>query len=225
MLDIGQTISQYIRELSLLAVPLLLALTFHELAHGAVAYALGDPTAKRAGRLTMNPIRHLDPMGTLVFVVTRMIGWAKPVPVDPRYFRNPAKGMVLVSVAGPLSNFLQAAVFAFILGRMALIRIGPEDEMLLKVLEPLMNMAAIAVTVNLALGFFNLLPIPPLDGSNIVAGLLPREVAARYMAIGRYGIFIIVLLALTGLFGRVLWPLITGSRHLLGQLFMPPGIF
>jgi Zn-dependent protease len=93
-------ISAILREISILAVPFLMAITFHEFAHGYVAYRLGDPTAKNEGRLTLNPIKHLDPMGTLVLVLTRMIGWAKPVPVDPRYFRDPRKGMIYVSLAG-----------------------------------------------------------------------------------------------------------------------------
>ncbi len=105
-------IAAYVREIALLAVPLLIAVTFHEVAHGYVAYLLGDPTAKAAGRLTLNPLKHLDLLGVLAFLLTRMIGWAKPVPVDARYFKNPPRGMILVSLAGPAMNFLLAAVFS-----------------------------------------------------------------------------------------------------------------
>lgn len=200
-------ISRTIQEIALLTVPVLMAITFHEVAHGYVANWLGDPTAKLAGRLTLNPIKHLDILGVLAFVLTRMIGWAKPVPVDPRYFRNPRHGMMLVALAGPLMNFLLAVVCALAArGLDWLATDMTPGTLAYRVLEPLVYMAVAGVSVNLALGIFNLLPVPPLDGSNILAYFLPPLAAVRYMAFGRWGFFILLLLAVTGVLGRILLP-------------------
>ena len=216
-------ISQYIRELAIIAVPLLMALSFHETAHGFMAYLLGDPTAKQQGRLTLNPLKHLDPMGTVVFVVTRMIGWAKPVPVDARYFKNPPKGMMLVAMSGPGTNLLLAAAFAALFHLSGNIQLSGTDTLAFKVLAPVVNMLYAGVYINLVLAVFNLLPIPPLDGSNIVAGLLPRRTAARYMSFSRYGILVILVLVLAGsllgmsVLGSVLWPPVHALAGLLGM--------
>lgn len=200
-------IAQIIREIALLAVPFLLAITCHEVAHGYMAYRLGDPTAKLAGRLTLNPLKHLDVLGTLVLVVTRMIGWAKPVPVDSRYFRDPLKGMMYVSLAGPGANFALAIVFTLLFhGLNALFGGRSLSQVELMFIEPLANIFYLGVQINLVLGLFNLLPIPPMDGSGILAYFLPRTAVAQYMAVGRYGFLIIILLAATGLLGRLLWP-------------------
>ncbi len=208
-------IALYIKQISIFLVPLLLALTCHEAAHGYVAYLLGDPTAKLAGRLTLNPIKHLDPIGTLVFLVTRMIGWAKPVPVNPRYFKDPQKGMLYVALAGPGANFVLAVFFALIFHLLNGMSISGPDSPMLKFLEPAVTIAYAGVFVNLALGIFNLTPIPPLDGSNIVAGLLPRDLAVKYMSVGRYGIIIILGLAFLGVFEKVVFPLIGWGMALL----------
>lgn len=213
-------LSDKIVAVSILAVPLLLALTCHELAHGLAALALGDPTAKRAGRLTLNPLRHLDPLGTIVFFIAN-IGWAKPVPVDPRFFKNPLKGMLLVALAGPGANFLLSALFAALYHGLLPLALEHETELLGKVLVPLTLIAQAGVFVNLVLGAFNLLPVPPLDGSNIVAGLLPRRVAYRYLSFGRYGIFVLLgLFLVSDLFdlnflGRVILPVVEAGAHLL----------
>jgi Zn-dependent protease len=200
-------IAQIIREIALLAVPFLLAITCHEVAHGYMANRLGDPTAKLAGRLTLNPLKHLDVLGTLVLVVTRMIGWAKPVPVDSRYFRDPLKGMMYVSLAGPGANFVLAIVFALLFhGLNALFGGRPLGEVELMFIEPLANIFYLGVQINLVLGLFNLLPIPPMDGSGILAYFLPRTAVTQYLAVGRYGFLVIILLAATGLLGRLLWP-------------------
>ncbi|QLA15429.1 site-2 protease family protein [Desulfolutivibrio sulfoxidireducens] len=209
-------IASYVREIALLAVPLLVAVTFHEVAHGYVAYLLGDPTAKAAGRLTLNPLKHLDPLGVLAFLLTRMIGWAKPVPVDARYFKNPARGMVLVAVAGPAMNFLLAMAFSVLfrlIGGLAVA--APQGSAMAMVWEPLAYMCLAGVTVNLAIGLFNLLPIPPLDGSRIVAGLLPPRAAYGYLRYERYGFFLVILLAVTGILGKLLIPAILVLRGLL----------
>jgi len=206
-LPMSPEISKMIQEIALLAVPVLMAITFHEVAHGYVANWLGDPTARLAGRLTLNPIRHLDVLGVLAFVLTRMIGWAKPVPVDPRYFRNPRRGMMLVALAGPVMNFLLAVAFALAI---RLLEWSAADvvsgTLAYRVLEPVVYMCGAGVSVNLALGIFNLLPVPPLDGSNILAFFLPARAAWRYMSFGRWGFFLLLLLAVTGLLGAVIGP-------------------
>lgn len=209
-------IAAYVREIALLAVPLLIAVTFHEVAHGYVAYLLGDPTAKAAGRMTLNPLKHLDPLGVLAFLLTRMIGWAKPVPVDARYFKNPARGMILVSVAGPAMNFLLAMTFSILFRLVGGLAVAAREESVGAMLwEPLAYMCLAGVTVNLAIGLFNLLPIPPLDGSRILAGLLPPRAAYAYLRYERYGFFLVILLAVTGILGHLLVPAILFLRGLL----------
>jgi Zn-dependent protease len=191
-----------IAELAVLALPILAAVTFHELAHGWVAYRLGDPTAKMLGRLTLNPFAHLDPFGTLAFVLTRAIGWAKPVPVNPRYFRNPHRDLIWVSLAGPAANFLLAAVFAAVFG--FLLRGG--GAMLGQYATPVMLMAQAGVTINIGLAVFNLVPVPPLDGSKVLQGLLPLPQALAFGRLEPYGIMILLLLIFSGLIGRVVIP-------------------
>ncbi|WP_022854078.1 site-2 protease family protein [Thermodesulfatator atlanticus] len=195
--------------LIVMAVPLLAAVTVHELAHGWVAYKLGDPTAKMAGRLTLNPIKHLDLFGTLAFIITQAIGWAKPVPVDPRNFRDPRKDMMLVALAGPLANFCLAVIFAillrnfnFIIWPLALL--GKDIAIFFG--KPLFLMLALGVQLNIGLGVFNLLPIPPLDGSKILAGILPRELAYRYYRLEPYGFIILLVLIFTGVIGKIILP-------------------
>lgn len=191
-------------------VPALFGIICHEVAHGWVAYAQGDPTAKFLGRLTLNPIKHLDPMGTLVFALTALsnvgfvIGWAKPVPVDARRFKNPRQGMMLVSVAGPLANFLVALLCAFIL-RLAPVFL-PESTA-----DWVQLSAERGLVINCVLAWFNLMPIPPLDGSHILAGLLPARAASVYASIGRYGIIIAVALMASGLLWQVLRPFVSFS--------------
>ncbi len=199
--------SQTMQEIALLVVPVLMAVTFHEAAHGYVANWLGDPTARLAGRLTLNPLSHLDVLGTLAFLLTRMIGWAKPVPVDPRYFRNPVKGMMLVALAGPAMNVLLAVLFA--LGARGIEHLGrgvAEGTLAYGVLAPLLYMCAAGVQVNIALGIFNMLPVPPLDGSNVLAAFLPPHMAMRYQNFGRWGFLLLILLAVAGVLGRIIGP-------------------
>jgi Zn-dependent protease len=178
-------------ETFLLVLPILLAsLTLHELAHGLTATALGDPTPREHGRLTLNPIPHLDPIGTLLLVVTLLtttyaFGWAKPVLVNPGYFRRPREGMAIVAAAGPATNFVLA------LACLVPIRYADPSEQLTEVL-------GVAFQINVVLAFFNLLPIPPLDGSRVVAVLMSREVYARWARFDQYGF--LVLLAMVFLF-------------------------
>lgn len=211
-----QDMSQFLLKLAIFAPPMLMAVTFHEVSHGAMAALLGDPTARLAGRLTLNPLKHLDPMGLLAFVLTQMIGWAKPVPVDGRYFRNPRMGMVLVSAAGPLSNFVLALLSALALSGLEYAG-GALGASPLKgyVLVPLLYMTIASVQVNLALGVFNLLPIPPLDGGHLLMGLLPRRWAYELARLERWGFVVVILLAITGVLGRILGPVVSSLYNLL----------
>lgn len=201
----------YLLILSLLAVPILLAVTVHELAHGWVADKLGDPTARLAGRLTLNPFKHLDPIGTLVFVITRMVGWAKPVPVNPYNLRNPQRDMIWVAAAGPAANILLASGFALIyhiFNNWLDFSVGP-------VTTPVVAVAQLGVYINLGLATFNILPIPPLDGSNILMGILPRDLAIQYERITPYGFIILLILIFTNLVSTVLFPIINTMADLL----------
>lgn len=197
-----------------MAVPVLIAITCHEAAHGFAAWRLGDPTAKLAGRLTFNPIRHVDPMGTIAFPLLLVLlkspfifGWAKPVPVDPRYFHDPVRGMMLVSMAGPGTNFALAVVFAALFHGLLWLA-----QMLggvgLSVIEPLALMARYGVFINLILGLFNLFPIPPLDGAKILAGFLPAQGARWIYDFERYGFIVVILLLMTGVLQSVLLPMV-----------------
>lgn len=211
-----QDLSQFLLKLAIFAPPMLMAVTFHEVSHGAVAALLGDPTARLAGRLTLNPFKHLDPLGLLAFVLTQMIGWAKPVPIDGRYFKNPRLGMVLVSAAGPASNFVLAVLSALALtGLEAVLSSTHNPALGTYLLTPLLYMMVASVQVNLALGVFNLLPIPPLDGGHLLMGFLPRRWGYEIMLRERWGFVIVILLAITGAIGRVLGPIVMYLYNLL----------
>ena len=207
--------NNFITELIILAPPLLFALTFHEFAHGFVAYRLGDPTAKDAGRLTLNPLKHLDPLGTIAFFFIKF-GWAKPVPVNPRYFQNPKKDMLWVALAGPVTNLAVAVVSAMLTkGIWMLANVLPYSATAEAILVPLNSMLIASVWINLVLCIFNFLPIPPLDGSRILMGLLPNNLALSYMKIERFGFIIILVLAFSGLLSKVIVPIISFANSLL----------
>lgn len=158
---------------------LLIAVTVHEFMHGRVALMFGDTTAKEQGRLSLNPIKHLDPLGTFSLIVFGF-GWAKPVPVNPYRFKNPKRDMVLVGLAGPAANFITA----FLLARLFYF---PMPDMLAVLLS-------VAIQINVMLGLFNLLPIPPLDGSKIIPYFLPREWQQGWYRFERYGMLVLLLL-------------------------------
>jgi len=195
--------------------PLLFALTFHEYSHAYVATRLGDPTARLLGRLTLNPIAHLDPMGTLVFILTQRIGWAKPVPIDERYLPHPRRDIMWIALAGPVSNLILAFLFGTIVrfwGPMPVTSVA--QRILLAMVEG-------SVIVNLGLAAFNLIPIFPLDGSRILTGILSPVAAERFREFDPYGPFVlmgIVVLGMTtgvNLFSYVVYPVI----YVLGRLF------
>ncbi len=199
----------------LMIPPLLFAPTFHEYSHALVPTRLGDPTARLLGRLTLNPIAHLDPMGTLVFILTQRIGWAKPVPIDERYLRHPRRDIMWIALAGPVSNLILALLFGTIVRIAAPMPVTSEAQRIL------LAMVEGSVIVNLGLMAFNLIPIFPLDGSRVVTGLLSPLTAERYRELDPYGPFllmgIVVLGMVTGvnLFGYVIYPVI----YVLGRLF------
>ncbi|MFH1862808.1 MAG: site-2 protease family protein, partial [bacterium] len=166
----------------LIAPPILLGLTLHEFAHGWVANRLGDPTAKLAGRLTMNPLAHLDFIGTIMLFIAH-IGWAKPVPVNPYNLRHPKQDIIWVSAAGPASNLFLAFLFGLVFR--AFSPGGLLESIYLP--KPLVILIVYGVILNLSLAIFNLIPIPPLDGSRIVSGLLPPEAEREYQKLERFG--------------------------------------
>ncbi len=204
-----------ISQLIIMAPPLLLALTLHEYAHGYVAYRLGDPTARDAGRLTLNPLSHLDPLGTIAFFFIKF-GWAKPVPVNPYYFKNPRRDMLWVALAGPLTNLALAVGSAVLLKALiSTATVLPYSTMLEAILVPLYNMLVASVWINLVLCIFNFLPIPPLDGGRILTGLLPEDLARTYASFERYGFIVILILAFSGVLGTVIFPVIKFANNLL----------
>lgn len=180
------------------AIPgLLLAITVHEYAHGRMAYQLGDPTAAMAGRLTLNPLSHLDPIGALMFWIFRF-GWAKPVPVNPGYFKDPRQGMLLVAAAGPLANFITAFLV------LVVVMLLPARVLAGTALGSVMGLA---VWYNIFLGLFNLIPIPPLDGSKILRNVLPYSAAQAMDQLETYGWLILILMIYLGAFRLILMPL------------------
>ena len=190
-----------IQTICVYAIPLIFAITLHESAHGWAAGRLGDPTATMLGRVTINPISHIDPIGTIAVPGALLLmsaltggggllfGWAKPVPINPRYFRNPLKAMTITAAAGPLSNLLQMIFWALLLK--ALAAVGFYDKFVISV-------CAAGISVNLMLMAFNLIPIPPLDGGRIVRGLLPRQAGIAFDKIEPYGFMILLVLMVGG---------------------------
>jgi len=189
-----------------------LAVIIHEYSHGWVAWKLGDPTAKIAGRLTLNPIAHIDPIGTiflpLILLITHspvLFGWAKPVPVDFHSLNNPKKDMIWVGLAGPGANILFAIILSFIL------KLGSA------VNNPVLVMLiSSAILINIVLAVFNILPIPPLDGSRVVLGLLPRKLGMQYARLEPYGLIIIFGLLYLGIIGGFIWPIVMLIARVLG---------
>ena len=217
MFDID--IAQSVQRIAIAFLPIMLGMVCHEVAHGWVANLQGDPTAKTQGRLTLNPVSHLDPMGTFMFVLTTLtspfvIGWAKPVPVNPRWFKNPRMGMVWVAAAGPATNFVLAFLFALVLG-MANNNISLFELVGRSTFEFILNTCYVGVKINVMLAWFNLMPFPPLDGSKIIGGLLPPSLAWSYMRLERFGMLLVILLLATGMLGKIVWPLVDSTTSII----------
>ena len=199
----GFDISSTIRMIALSIVPFLFAITIHEFMHGYAAYKLGDNTAKNAGRLTLNPMAHIDPIGLLVLVITRMIGWAKPVPVNYYNIRH-KYGVAIVSAAGPLAN-LATAFLSALLFKLFIVYIAgniPEN-----IAQPLEAMIFYSILINVSLFIFNLLPIMPMDGARIIWNFLPREQAEKYEATEKYYFIIILVLIVPGVLSYIITPI------------------
>jgi Zn-dependent protease len=188
-------------------LPFVVAVVFHEYAHGFIAHRWGDDTAKEQGRLTLNPLPHVDPIGTVVLPAMMMLaqtsfmfGWAKPVPIDPTRFRKYRPGLFFVSIAGVCMNFMLAVFSAAIV--CALHLWIPKDFYLQ---EPLIQMSMVSIYINYALGIFNLIPIPPLDGSKVIQSFLSYNATQKYESIAQYGTIILMMLAISGSLS-ILWP-------------------
>ena len=178
-------------------IPALLCITLHELSHGYVAYKLGDNTAKERGRLTLNPLKHLDIVGLLMMMVFH-VGWAKPVPVNMFRFKNPKRDMAITALAGPVSNFLISIVFLFIFGLLYIpLQAG-------KLGIYILNMLEMTAYLSLGLGLFNLIPVPPLDGSKVLFSLLSNEHYYKLMRYEKYGMIVMLILVSTGILGKPL---------------------
>ena len=203
------------RNLLLMAVPVLLALTVHEYAHALAAHKLGDDTAKNEGRLTLNPLAHLDPVGTVVLFLSQMFGWAKPVPFNPARLKNPARDSVLIAVAGPASNIITAVavtVFLKLALTFGFFRLLPTP-----VVEDLIQIIYLAIMVNVGIGVFNMLPVPPLDGFKVVSYFLPRQwvVASYQYSMVFFGVFLVLIA--TGTLSKIVGPVV---RQLQQAIFL-----
>ncbi|MCK9222261.1 MAG: site-2 protease family protein [Limnochordia bacterium] len=188
-------------------IAVLFAISVHEYAHGFISYRLGDPTPRLEGRLSLNPLAHLDPIGTLMLVVFRF-GWAKPVMVNPTYYQNPRKGMMYVSLAGPGANVLTAYIFAFIRWVFVHFIIEWFPGMNFRTVVMLVYFLDLNIIINLGLAAFNLIPVPPLDGSKILGGLLPYRYRRVLYTLEQYGPIILVILLFTGIAGKIVSPIV-----------------
>lgn len=222
--------SEIIQRLSVQLVPFIMAVVFHEYAHGLIAYQWGDKTAQERGRLTLNPVPHLDPIGTVLFPLINLVtgipllfGWARPVPIDPRRFRRPRLGLFWVSLAGPGMNFLLATLSAALL--CALIRWVPPSFYLF---EPFERMAGASIGINFALGIFNLIPLPPLDGSKVIESFLSSSAARRYESLARFSLIILLVLLWTRALEVLTYPIEFCSNvtiYAMARLFhLPQGV-
>lgn len=215
-------------QLSVWALPVLAAIVFHEVSHGWVANRLGDPTAARMGRLTLNPLAHIDVVGTLLVPAMLIVmggpvfGWAKPVPVNFANLRDPRRDMIRVSLAGPAMNLLLALVSLIVLKLIVLNSAAVQGSASSYVLLPLAYMLQASVSINVVLAVFNAFPIPPLDGSKVLMGVLPDEMAMQLARLEPYGFIIIIVLLATGVLNVLLVPLI---RLVHGILSAIVGVF
>ncbi|MEY3748019.1 MAG: hypothetical protein RL194_1478 [Pseudomonadota bacterium] len=205
-----------IQKIAIYALPVIFAITVHEAAHGYVARYFGDMTAEREGRITLNPLNHIDPIGTILVPALTMLlggilfGWAKPVPVDFGKLRNPKRNMLWVAAAGPASNLVMAILWGLVYSFSAL---APAA-----FVTPLGFMAQAGVMINVVLLVLNLLPLPPLDGGRIAVSLLPNHLAYQFSRLERFGFIILVVLLFTGVLAQIMMPLIRGMLWLIGLI-------
>ena len=203
------------------ALPTLFAITVHEVAHGWVARRLGDPTAMMLGRLTLNPLKHIDPIGTVAVPILLLVlsqghmvfGWAKPVPITAENLKHPKRGMALVAAAGPLSNLIMALLWALVVKLVSVMSGGVVGAAL-----PLIYMGIAGISINILLMVLNLLPVPPLDGSRVVAGFLPDPIAWKYGRLEQYGLLILLALMATGFLGKLMGPPMMWVENLIYRL-------
>lgn len=210
-----------IQTIAVWIIPVLFAVTLHEVAHGWVASLFGDQTARLSGRLTINPVRHIDPVGTVLVPLTLMIlthfqfifGWAKPVPVDQRNMSHPQRDMAIVAMAGPLANIAMAFFWGMIAKIGVMVDAGDHHWV------ALIYMGAAGIQINVILAVLNLIPLPPLDGSNILIGMLPRRAAYQYSRITPYGFIILLVLMFSGVLSKIMMPMVYLLINLVGTVF------
>ena len=208
-----------VQKIIIYSIPVIFAITVHEVAHGWMASRLGDQTARLMGRLTLNPLKHIDPIGTIVVPVVMlmftpfMLGWAKPVPVDWRNLRHPRRDMAWVAVAGPAANLLMLLIWLLLIKLILAAGVGNETYA-----APFIAMALAGVTINIVLIVLNLIPIPPLDGSRIVSSLLPPRGAYLYNRLEPYGLLIVLVLLFTGVLGQVMMPAIFALQDVVERM-------
>ncbi len=215
------------QQLIVSVVPILLAIILHEVAHGFVAYKLGDPTAKMMGRLTLNPLPHIDIFGTILmplmlYIFTNgqfVFGYAKPVPINPYNFRNPKRDMAISSAGGPITNLLLAVLSTLLLKHVLIpASAATPDFADGRVLEPIAMMLRASILVNIVLAVFNMIPIPPLDGGRVLVGLLPDRQAAVLAKVEPFGFLIVIFLVATKIADYVLWPIMVLILNLISLL-------
>jgi len=216
-----------IERIAIWALPVLFAITVHEVAHGWVARQLGDPTAMMLGRLTLNPIKHIDPVGTilvpgtLLFLGGFLFGWARPVPVTWENLRHPKRDMAVVAIAGPVANLLMALGWVMVV-KLGVGMLSTSESFALSAVY----MGIAGIFINVILMTLNLLPLPPLDGGRVLVGLLPGPLAWRVSRVEPYGFIILLALLVSGLLGSILWPVISLLQAALSALAgLPPGVF
>ena len=213
-------IDNIIYNIAVWSLPVLFAITIHEVAHGWMASKLGDNTAKMLGRLTLNPFKHIDPIGTVVVPLAMVLlqtgfvfGWAKPVPVNMRNLNSPRKDMAIVAAAGPISNLIMAIFWVFIFKLGSAVITDPN------IAKGVMAMGQAGIIINLILFIFNLLPIPPLDGSKVLSGIVPSSVSAIMDKIEPYGLFIVIGLLYFGVLNTIISPVLDFFLKTIGSLF------